>query len=291
MLVGILLALTTSVSWALGNVFIQKSGRAVGPPRAMFWALLAGAVLAALFALALDVRTAPFDRAAAGWAVVAGGSGLLAYICLFYALERAPLSLAVPLISSWSLVSAALSLLVLGEELRRTQVIGAAVVFLGVVLVSIGSSHGAPPSAVRAAGRVRSLWAAGGSAVGFGVMVPALGRVAPAAGEFGASALVYGIGLALAVPLVLFFRVDVRPPPPRTWGLVLFTGCLETIGFVAVAFARRFAPMAVITPVASLAAALTVLYAWVILRERPPRMAALGAGCASVGVVILTLEM
>ncbi|HEU4533605.1 MAG TPA: EamA family transporter, partial [Polyangiaceae bacterium] len=118
MAVGVLLALLTSVSWALGNVFIQKSGRAVGAPRAMLWALFAGGVAAGLLSLALDVRTAPVTASVLAWALAAGLAGLLAYVCLFVSFSRSPLSLAVPVVASWSLVSAALSFFAFGERPR-----------------------------------------------------------------------------------------------------------------------------------------------------------------------------
>src|SRR5205814_8793216 len=107
-LAGVSLALLTSVSWALGNVFIQKSGRAVGGPRAMRWALSAGAALAGAVSAMRDVRPAAFDAATGAWTAAAVVGCLFAYICLFYAFEKAPLSLAVSLVSSWSLISGGL---------------------------------------------------------------------------------------------------------------------------------------------------------------------------------------
>lgn len=293
MIVGVLLALVTSVSWALGNVYIQKSGKAVGAPRAMLWALSAGGVLAGLASLLFDVRTQPFTPAVLGWTAAAGVSGVLAYVCLFLAFERAPLSLAVPIVSSWALVSAAVSLTFFGERLRAGPLVGSLVVFAGVVLVSIGGSRPPPAPVVggNAPARPRpgALGTAFGAAIGFGVMVPSLARVAPAAGDFGATALVYALGVLLALPVALVARVPLRPPPRALWGVVLLTGCFETFGFVLIPFARRFAPMTVVTPVASLAAALTVLYAMVVLRERPHRLATAGAILACLGVVILSL--
>jgi drug/metabolite transporter (DMT)-like permease len=283
---GVLLALLTSVSWALGNVYIQKSGRLVGASRAMLWALLAGGAAAGVLSLLLDVRQAPITPAVIGWIVLAGLSGLLAYACLFASFARAPLSLAVPLVSSWSIISGALSFLVFGERLRAGPLAGAVVVLSGVILVSLGAMRESP---VSAAGPRSSLWVSFGSAVGFGIMVPSLTHVAPATGEFGATALVYGIGLLLGLPLARALGIELRPPPRAAWPLVLVTGCFETLGFVAISFARRYAPMAVVTPVSSLAAALTVLYAWVVLRERPHPLATAGAVLACVGVVILAM--
>jgi drug/metabolite transporter (DMT)-like permease len=45
--------------------------------------------------------------------------------------------------------------------------------------------------------------------------------------------------------------------------------------------------MAIVAPAASLAAPLTVLYGWLVLRERPGPRAGLGAALACAGVVVL----
>jgi drug/metabolite transporter (DMT)-like permease len=287
---GVLLALLTSISWALGNVFIQKSGKAVGASRAMLWALAAGAALSGIASLVHDVRPAPFSGAMLGWTVAAVIGCLLAYICLFYAFERAPLSLAVSLVSSWSLISSALSLTLLHERPRPTALAGAAVVFTGVVLVSIAGSRraageaGKPGSTVTPAALLSAL----GAAAGFGVMVPAVNQIVPAAGEYGATSLTYALGVLLSLPVAGVARISLRPPPRGIWPLLLITGAFETFGFVLLAFAHRYAPNAVVTPVASLASALTVLYAWVVLRERPHPLATAGAVLASIGIVILS---
>ena len=47
------------------------------------------------------------------------------------------------------------------------------------------------------------------------------------------------------------------------------------------------APVAVVSPAASLASGFTVLGAWAFLGERPRGISALGAFLASVGVVLL----
>jgi drug/metabolite transporter (DMT)-like permease len=174
-LAGVLLALLTSVSWALGNIFIQKSGKAVGAPRAMLWALSAGAALSGAASWVRDVRPASFDGAMWGWTVAAVVGCLFAYVCLFYAFERSPLSLAVSLVSSWSLISGAISMTLLGERPRPMALAGAAVVFVGVVLVSLaGARRATAPAAGEATAPRGALLAALGAAAGFGVFVPAV---------------------------------------------------------------------------------------------------------------------
>jgi drug/metabolite transporter (DMT)-like permease len=280
---GLLLALATSVSWAFGNVLVQKSGRAIGTASATLWALVVGVVAAGGVSLALGEARPVVTGSDLGWTLVTAVAGLLAYACLFRAFEHEALSLAVPIVSSWSLVAGVLSFALFGERVRALPLVGAAVVFCGVLLVALASRSGG------AGGARGGLLAPLGAALGFGVMVPALGRVAPVWGPLGATALVYLLVVALGLPLALAAGVPVRRPPPRLWPLLLATGCAETLGFVALSLARRFAPLAVVTPVASLGATLTMVYAWLVLRERPPRMATAGAVLACLGIVILAL--
>jgi drug/metabolite transporter (DMT)-like permease len=289
---GVLLALLTSVSWAFGNVFVQKSGRAIGTVRATLWALVVGGTVAGLLSLALEARQEPISAAVLGWTGVAGLAALLAYGCLFHAFEHAPLTLAVPVVSCWCLIAGFLSFAIFGERPGTLPLVGASIVFLGVLLVSVGAGiRGGDRSGQGGGGPRRrgALVVALGAAIGFGVMIPALTRVAGVWGALGATAIVYLLVVALGLPVALFWRIDVRPPPPAAWGLVLVTGASETLGFVCVSLARRFAPMTVVTPVSSLAATLTVLYAWLVIGERPPRLAAAGAALACAGIVMLSI--
>jgi drug/metabolite transporter (DMT)-like permease len=283
MALGVLLALLTSLSWACGNVLVQRSGRAIGTVRATLWALLVGALLAGTLSLFLDHPRQPVTVAVVGWTLLASAAGLTAYVCLFYTFSHGQLSLTVPVISSWSLIASAVAVLVFGERPGPVPLVGAALVFSGVLLVALGSSREAGGG-----GRGRLLVALG-AALGFGVMIPSLTHVTPALGELGATSIVYLTEVALGLPIALATRSSVALPTRAAWPVVLATAGAETMGFVSVSFARRFAPLTVVTPVSSLAAALTVVYAWVVLRERPRPLAAAGAALASTGIVVLAL--
>lgn len=314
MVFGLALALLTSVFWALGNVYIQRTGRLIGEGSALLWAMVVGAVLAgtasAIFEgeVGLGPRLlARLDRGACAWLALAVIAGLVAYVALFWSLARAPLSIAIPFVSSWSLVAAVFSIGLLGESLRGGEVLGGALVLTGVVLVgrSAGRPAGRPEreqalatqppghaghgASSRPSGR-GPLVAAAVSGLAFGVMVPAMGQVAEVAGAFGTTALVYAGAVLLGWPLARLAGLAVSPPPRGTLGLVLLTGAFETAGFVTLTLARRHAAMTVVGPLASLAATLTVLYGWLVLRERPGRLAGVGAALACAGVVALALR-
>jgi len=180
--------------------------------------------------------------------------------------------------------------LLLREPVRPAQLGGAALVILGVLLVSRRAGQAAGAAARAAAERARVprwLWASFGAALGFGVLIPAVARVAPATGRVGSVVAVFGADILLGLPLAAWFRVDLRPPPRGAWVPVGLAGLFETAGFVCIALAGARAPLAVVSPLASLASALTVLYAWVVLRDRPHPVALAGAALAAAGVLVL----
>jgi drug/metabolite transporter (DMT)-like permease len=287
MLAGVLLGLGASAAWALANVAIARAARAIGSFRALAWAQLAGTAMAALASLAIDTRDLTLAPSLIGWIAVAAVSALLAYACMFYAFAHAKLSVAVPIMSSWAVIAAALSIALFGERLAGAQLAGGASVVAGALVVS----RYAQAESAREAGQSTPRWliAAVGAAVGFGVLIPAIARLAPAFGNVGSVGVTYVADLVLGLPLALVFRIDLRPPARAAWLPVLAAGLFETVGFACVTVGSRFAPVAIVSPFASLASALTVLYAWTLLRERPARAVLVGAALVGVGVVVLAL--
>jgi drug/metabolite transporter (DMT)-like permease len=289
MLAGVLLGLGASACWAVANVAVARAGRTLGSFRALLWAQLLGAGMAALASAAIERPnlTLPALAAHGGWIAIACLSSLLAYVCMFYAFEHAKLTVAVPIMSSWSVISTGLSIALFGERLDGAQLGGAAVVIAGALVVSrfaqaesAGGGGGSAP---------RWLLASVGAAVGFGVLIPAMARLAPAFGSIGSIAVVDIGDVVLGLPVALAFRVVLRPPAGAAWMAVLAAALFETAGFACVTIGSRLAPVALVSPFASLASALTVLYAWAILRERPARAVLVGAALVCAGVVVLAL--
>lgn len=293
---GIVMGLAASASWAAANVFVQRSSRAVGPFRALVWAqVVGGAALAPLAAL-WDQRAVPPTAATVGWAVAIGMAAVLAYACLFFSMERGQLSIVVPVMAAWSVIAAALGIVGFGESLRREHFLGSALVVVGVLVVGrfasvagAAESDSAPGFAVTQQGRRGALVAAVGAAVGFGLLIPGIDWLAPFAGRLGAIVLVFALDLVIGVPIALAAGVNLRPPARRDWPAVAAAGLFETMGFVWISLGTSRAPVAVVAPLAGLASAFTVVFAWLVLRERPAKAVLVGAAIACAGVVTLSL--
>jgi drug/metabolite transporter (DMT)-like permease len=233
----------------------------------------------------LGERPAALTAGDGVWIAISGVSGLTAYACIFYAFEHGRLTLAVPIMSSWAVLASALSLLLFHERLSAGQLVGAAVVIAGAITVARHAQRGGD------GGESTGRWlpAAVGAALGFGVLIPAMRRLSPVFGPIGTIGVVYAADLALALPLALVYRLRLKLPPAAAWPAIILSGLFETAGSACITLGSRKAPLAIVSPLASLAAAFTVLYAWAILRERPARGVLLGAALVSAGVVILAL--
>jgi drug/metabolite transporter (DMT)-like permease len=159
-------------------------------------------------------------------------------------------------------------------------------VIAGAVVVARQAQR---PEASSQAGRRGWLPASVGTAVGFGLVVPAMRRLAPVFGAAGTIGAVYAAALILALPVILALRIRLPLPPRRAWSWILLSGLLETLGSVCITMGAQRAPLAIVSPLASLASAFTVAFAWAVLRERPPRGVLVGAALVSAGVVVLAL--
>lgn len=122
----------------------------------------------------------------------------------------------------------------------------------------------------------------------FGVMFWLLGlRVVPALGGFTAAwmlRLVGAVGLgAVAWPA----RRNLRLPPPNILGILAAIGALDTGAYLSNNFGMTYGHVAVVAVLTSLYAAVTVLLAAAILRERLNAKQWLGVLLIFAGVVLL----
>ena len=139
-------------------------------------------------------------------------------------------------------------------------------------------------------GTPRWLLASLGAAVGFGVVIPAIGapgRRCSAASARSASSTSRTSRSGCRWRCCCASTCGRRRA--AAWPALLAAGLFETAGFACITAGRRLAPLALVSPLASLASALTVLYAWTVMRERPARAVLIGAALVCAGVVVLAL--
>jgi drug/metabolite transporter (DMT)-like permease len=306
---AIILGLTGAVSWGAADFAARFASRQVGAYRTLFFMQFFG-----FLALSVYLKfTGGFSRGIApGWqpwalTVAAGLLNVLASLALYHSFEHGTLSIVGPVSSSYPALTVALSLLS-GERIHSVRAAGLAVTLLGVILAATSfaqaksttaetdaqqasPNHASPNRAANSRAHLSTGvgWAIC-AALGFGVLFWFLGfHVVPAVGS---AVSVWVMRLTALVSLSLAAaptRQTLKLPRGKVWWLLLAVGILDTAAFVANNAGLSTGQVSVVSVLASLYGAITVLLAWIFLRERLEPSQWLGIVLIFIGIVLVSI--
>ena len=314
---GIAFGLVAALCWGVADFCARGSSRTGGTFLTLFYVEIIATL--GMLALNLPLGLISFARATPGMVALAivinlailGGAALL-----YRAFAIGTLSLVSPIAASFAAVTAMLAL-VSGERANLLQLVGIALTVVGVTVVSTvpASSTDADmhkmadaPHAGRwrmAPGLVEAL----GAMLIFGVCYWALRF--PVAG-LGGTTTVFIAKLADTVVVMLIAlagllvyrlrghaRLDgpskhvpwyvIRRPARAFWPWVLGVALLDTAANVAYNVGITVSLTTVVSVISSLFSAVTVLLAWVFLRERLARLQWAGVGAILVGILFVSV--
>lgn len=284
---SVLLGLLAALFYGTTDFLARYVARATSAYRTTFYSQIAGlVVLSAYLGASLlgghgGLADAPLS--AWVWAVGAGALNAAAGLALYQAFRVGHLALMAPIVASFGAVAAGLSLLD-GARLAPLVWAGIGMAVAGVVVTSIppkpddGAERGT-------AGLGWALAAAGGFGVTFWLLgtraTPALGAVVPV-WVFRLTALVLLAGGAKPA------RQSLRLSGRFLWA-ALGLGLLDTAAVLCLSLGLHRGPVAVVAVLGSLSSAVTVLLAFVFLRERLSRHQWAGTVMIFLGVVLVNV--
>ncbi len=292
---GIILGLTGAVCWGVADFAARFASRRVGAYRTLFFMQFFG-----FLALSVYLKfNGGFSHVAPGWqpwalTVAAGLLNVTASLSLYHSFEIGVMSIVGPVSSSYPALTVVLAL-ASGERIHALRAVGMAITFTGVILAamsfapkSIDSS--APNAASSGAHLSRGVGWAILAAVGFGFMFWFLGfHVVPLVGD---AVSVWVMRLTALVSLAVFAlpaRQSIRLPHGSVWWMLAAVGLMDTAAFVANNAGLHIGPVSVVSVLASLYGAVTVLLSWIFLRERLERSQWLGIVLIFVGIVCVSI--
>jgi drug/metabolite transporter (DMT)-like permease len=292
---GIILGLTGAVCWGMADFAARFASRRVGAYRTLFFMQFFG-----FLALSVYLKfTGGFSHVAPGWqpwalTVAAGLLNVTASLSLYHSFEIGVMSIVGPVSSSYPALTVALAL-ASGERIHALRGIGMAVTLAGVILAAMSfapkandasDSNGAPSGTYLSRGVGWAILAA----LGFGVMFWFLGfHVVPLVGD---AVSVWVMRLTALVSLAVFAlpaRQSIHPPHGGVWWMLAAVGLMDTAAFVSNNAGLHIGPVSVVSVLASLYGAVTVLLAWIFLRERLERSQWLGIVLIFVGIVCVSI--
>ncbi len=278
---GVVFGLLAALSWGAGDFLLSRISRATGPVQAMFYVQMAGIVSCALVLLARrDVP--PLDPGL--WLFAAGVNlfNLVGTALLYRALAVGTLAIVSPITASFAVVTAVLALAA-GERPEPLAMGGVALVMGGVIVVSRA------PGAGGGAASLDGVPAAIGAAVCYGFFFWLLEPVRAGLG-IAWPVMVGRVFAAVATSLLMAVR-RIAPArlPRRLWGLVILATSLDTAGFLFYNLGIATAYVSVVTALASIFSAVTVLLAWLVLRERLASSQWAGVAAVIAGVLLVSV--
>ncbi|HLV94618.1 MAG TPA: DMT family transporter [Candidatus Acidoferrales bacterium] len=290
---GILLGLTAAICWGVADFCARFASRRIGAFRALFFMQVVGFVVMTAY-LEWAGGIAPTASGWSPWALAAfaGVLSTLGSLSLYYAFQIGVMSIVAPISSSYPAITVALAFLS-GERLKPLRALGLGVTIIGVILAATSFSSNASGAATdtHAHPHVPNgvTWAII-AAIGFGFMFWFLGfHVVPLTGSAFSVWMIrlstmFTLGLAAAPA-----RQSLRPPRGGVWWLLLAIGITDTAAFFANNAGLAIGQVSVVSVLASLYGAVTVLLAWVVVRERLERSQWLGIVLIFAGIVLVSL--
>jgi drug/metabolite transporter (DMT)-like permease len=293
---GVVLGLTSAICWGSADFAARFTSRRVGAYRALFFMQFFGLILLTIYLK----WSGGFSRGVApGWqpwamAAVAGLLNVGASLALYHSFEVGTLSIVGPVSSCYPALTVALSLLS-GEHIHVVRGVGLAVTLVGVIFASISftalkkKTVEENPEASDAHLSKGVGWAIA-AALGFGVMFWFLGfYVLPA---ISAPASVWVMRLASIAALGLVAAPggqSLKLPRGMVWWGLFAAGILDTSAFLANNAGLQLGEVSVVSVLASLYGAVTVLLAWIFLRERLEISQWFGIVMIFVGIVLVSM--
>lgn len=324
---GIVSGLTAALCWGIADFFARGATRSGGTFRTLLTLQLIATV--ALFAVAMplgllhlaNLPTGPTLAAAILSLVILGGAALL-----YRAFAVGTLAIVSPIAASYAAVTALLAMLLSDERPRLPQLIGIVCTLGGVILASAVSSYtpidhaGAPPHPVDTPHTKRPTKAPLSLAPGlpealismllFGAAYWALRFVVPVLGGVTVAFIAKATDLLalslLAIAAALLQRLKSRraptppsPPSPPSQPAasqrnafllaVIPTALFDTTANIAYNLGITGSLTSIVAVLSSLFSAVTVLLAWIFLRERLSRWQWVGAIAIFLGIALVSL--
>ena len=313
---AIILGLTGAVCWGGADFAARFASRRVGAYRTLFFMQFFGFIALSAY---LKFRGGFFEGIAPGWhpwalAALAGVINMIASLSLYYSFQIGVMSIVAPVSSAYPALTVALAI-ASGERITALRGAGLAVTLVGVILAattftpSAASPVNQSPvnsnpvekstakeTAVKETAAKKTAHLSKGvswallAALGFGVLFWFLGfYVVPAVGPTISVWVIRLTSFSILALAAIPARQSLKLPSGSVWWLLAAVGFLDTAAFVANNAGLHTGQVSVVSVLASLYGAVTVLLAWIFLRERLERSQWLGIILIFAGIVLVSI--
>ena len=303
---AIILGLTGALCWGGADFAARLASRRVGAYRTLFFMQFFGFIALSVY---LKFRGGFFEGIAPGWhpwalAALAGVINMIASLSLYYSFQIGVMSIVAPVSSAYPALTVALAI-ASGERITALRGAGLAVTLVSVFLAATtftpsaarpANANSVKESTAKETGAKETAHLSKGvgwallAALGFGVLFWFLGfYVVPAVGPTISVWVIRLTSFSVLALAAIPARQSLNLPRGSVWWQLAAVGFLDTAAFVANNAGLHTGQVSVVSVLASLYGAVTVLLAWIFLREKLERTQWLGIILIFVGIVLVSI--
>ncbi|HEX2913470.1 MAG TPA: DMT family transporter [Chloroflexia bacterium] len=286
---GIILGLSAALFWGSADFLARFSSHKIGAYRTLFYMQFLGFAGLGTYLIINQqlqhlIQTVSVEVWL--WGLLAAGCNTFASLTFYRALETGKLSLVSPVAASYSAITAVLAFLS-GESLGSVRLLGVGLALIGVIMAASSPAEAGEQTTSKGLNQ-GIIWAIC-AAFGFGVTFWLLGfQVTPYLGGTTPVWLMRTFTIVFLFTLAFARKQELGPPRDRlTIWQVVGVGIFDTTAYVANGFGVLSDQVAVVTVLSSLFSAVTVLLAWIWLREKLSRFQWLGVCLILVSVILV----
>ncbi len=289
---GILLGLMAALFWGISDFLVRYSARLIGAYRTLLFMQFTGLIGLGIYLIVTGdlARSIMHDAWQAwAWAALVALLSTLSSLSLYRAFEIGLLMVVAPITGGYAIVTVVLSFLS-GERISPLHSFGIVTVLAGAVCVATVFGHPVEEGKKRSGGLARGVIWAVLAALGFGFAFWVLGfKVTPVLGGIIPAWLTHVIGPCVLLVCAPLARQSIRFPRGRVWWYLGVISVVDTSAFVVYSFGLTLDQIAVVSVLGSLYSAITVILAWIFIRERLQWSQWLGIGVVFAGIVLVNI--
>ncbi len=282
---GLLLALVTMFSWGIADFIVIGSVKKIGKIPTLLVSGVGGVVALATYALFFQ-ETLVFTARASLLSFASGFLDLFGLYMFYKSMEKGKLSLVAPIANSWSAVAIAIGFVLFLQIPTMMQLIGAAIVITGLVLASVKTNKMTMDPGDGVATGVPEAFVA---LVSWGFSHSIIKIPADEIGWFSSSAVFLVAQLIIVSAVFAERRYSLTSIIPKSFYTAFIAGFLLALGNISYISGVSSTHFSIVSPIASSAPVITVVLAFMLMKERLTKLQYAGVFSVIVGIIAIAI--
>ena len=209
------------------------------------------------------------------------------WLCYFRAVQIGTVSKVTPIDKSSTVLAMVLAFIFLGEGFTLWTIAGMILMVIGTYLMIQKMKTDTESSASR-----KSWIFYASLAALFAALTAILGKVGIEGVESNLGTAIRTVVVLLMAWLIVFAQrkhKDIRKIEKRNWHFIILSGIATGLSWLCFFYALQNGPASVVVPIDKLSIVITIIFAFLILKERISRIAVIGLVLITAGTLVLLL--